>query len=81
MIGAQQLVDSFFFFFSMSKFWEMISAKMDTTKSDNHALLMTPEIWGKPIDVAEDWIHFVDDNVLSSEWLSFHSSTWLTYMI
>ena len=28
--------------------------------------LMTPEEWGKPIDVAEEWIHFVDDNVALS---------------
>ena len=29
--------------------------------------VMTPEEWGKPIDVAEEWIHFVDDNVVASK--------------
>ena len=28
--------------------------------------VMTPEEWGKPIDVAEKWIHFVDDSVVDS---------------
>ena len=28
--------------------------------------VMTPEEWGKPIDVAEKWIHFVDDSVVES---------------
>ena len=28
---------------------------------------MTPAEWGKPIDVAEQWIHFVDDSVRDSE--------------
>ena len=28
--------------------------------------VMTKEEWGKPIDVAEEWIHFVDDNVAAS---------------
>ena len=28
---------------------------------------MTPEEWGKPIDVAEGWIRFVDDAVKASE--------------
>lgn len=29
--------------------------------------VMTPAEWGKPIDVAEEWIHFVDDNVKESK--------------
>lgn len=29
--------------------------------------VMTKEEWGKPIDVAEEWIHFVDDSVKGSE--------------
>lgn len=29
--------------------------------------VMTPAEWGKPIDVDEKWIHFVDDNVKASE--------------
>lgn len=28
---------------------------------------MTPEMWGKPIDVASEWIDFVDDGVLASK--------------
>ena len=28
--------------------------------------VMTPAEWGKPIDVAEEWIYFVDDNVKDS---------------
>lgn len=28
---------------------------------------MTPAEWGKPIDVDEKWIHFVDDNVKASK--------------
>ncbi len=33
--------------------------------------VMTPAEWGKPIDVAEKWIHFVDDNVRDSELTGF----------
>ena len=29
--------------------------------------VMTPAEWGKPIDVAEQWIHFVDESVKDSE--------------
>lgn len=29
--------------------------------------VMTPAEWGKPIDVDEKWIHFVDDNVKDSK--------------
>ncbi len=29
--------------------------------------VMTPVEWGKPIDVDEKWIHFVDDNVKASK--------------
>lgn len=29
--------------------------------------VMTPAEWGKPIDVAEEWIYFVDDSVKHSE--------------
>ena len=29
--------------------------------------VMTPAEWGKPIDVEEKWIQFVDDNVSASE--------------
>jgi hypothetical protein len=29
--------------------------------------VMTPEEWGKPIDVDEKWIHFVDENVKASK--------------
>jgi hypothetical protein len=28
---------------------------------------MTPAEWGKPIDVDEKWIHFVDENVKASK--------------
>ena len=35
--------------------------------------VMTPAEWGKPIDVAEEWIHFVDDNVVASEFTSVKS--------
>lgn len=29
--------------------------------------VMTPAEWGKPIDVDEKWIHFVDENVKASK--------------
>ena len=29
--------------------------------------VMAPKEWANPIDVAEEWIHFVDDSVKSSE--------------
>jgi hypothetical protein len=29
--------------------------------------VMTPAEWGKPIDVDEKWIHFVDENVKESK--------------
>ena len=47
---------------------------MDIKNLENHALLMAPEIGDKRTDVAEDWIHFVDESALSCEWLSFHGS-------
>lgn len=31
--------------------------------------VMTPKEWGKPIDVAEEWIHFVDDSVKASRFM------------
>ena len=42
--------------------------------------VMTPEEWGKPIDVAEEWIHFVDDNVVASK-LSTANSVGLRLML
>ena len=29
--------------------------------------VMTPAEWGTPIDVDEEWIHFVDENVKASK--------------
>lgn len=39
----------------------IIVANMEVT------YVMTPAEWGKPIDVAEQWIHFVDNSVRDSE--------------
>lgn len=38
--------------------------------------VMTPAEWGKPIDVDEKWIHFVDENVKASKFRTSKSDEW-----
>lgn len=52
-----------------------IATQTSTMSSEEVLHVMTPAEWGKPIEVDEKWIHFVDENVQASQCTELSSAT------